>query len=284
MTSSDRRRLGGFVLAVSLFPSGAQAQTVVRSFQELDGVLKPGDIIVVTEVTGEDTWGKVSGVSPSSLGLVILEKGRSELQTVTTTVRRTFTEDMVAAITWSDLSGTKGTRIYPASWDKVEALQPDSEIVVFLKTGEQRNYLFRRAGQADLVLVTASGQDETMPKSFVERITRKGYRDPVGNGIGYGALVGAVGGWGAFRLQGAMCGRDCEGSGEFPTAVFGAGIGALVGYVIDRLHKGSEDLFPVASGPSNPPALSSASARSVIADFSPLVSSKRIGMGVRLRF
>jgi hypothetical protein len=281
MTSSDRRRLGGFVLAVALFPSGARAQTVVRSFQELEGVLKPEDIIVVTDKTGEETWGKVTGVSPSSLGLVILEKGRNELQTVTTTVRRTFAEDMVAAITRSDLSGTKGTRIYPASWDKVEALQPDSAIVVFLNAGERRQYRFSRAGQNDLTLVTASGQEQTIQKSMVKRVLGKGYNDPVGNGTLYGALVGAAIVQASTGF--AFC-PDCpEGPGLFPAGV-GAGIGALVGFVIDKSHKGTEVRFPVASGSSNRPAGSNASARSVVAGVSPIVSSKRKGVGVWLRF
>lgn len=280
MTGSNRRRLATFALVVAFVPTGAHAQTVARSFQELLGILKTDEVVVVVDKTGKETWGKVAELSVSSLGLIILEQRRVG-ETVTTGVKRTFAGDTVAELIRSDLFQTKGLRIYPASWEKVLALQPDTVITVFLDTGERRNYYFRRAAENDL-LVTASGQEQLIQKSSVTRVLAK-HNDPMGNGIGYGALVGAVAGWGAFRLQGALCGQGCEeGTGEFPSAVFGAGIGALVGFLIDKSRKGTEMLFPVASG-SVDPSSKKDNARSVVG-VSPIVSTKRRGLGISLRF
>lgn len=89
MISPNRRRLGGLVLAVAIVPNAASAQTVARSFDELQRTLKVGQTVFVTDKSGRQTKGEVADVSASSL--VIL-----------TPDTRTFVEGGVAEIRRTD--------------------------------------------------------------------------------------------------------------------------------------------------------------------------------------
>jgi hypothetical protein len=55
MVSLNRRWLGGFAVAVALFPGGVHAQTTARSFDELQGILKAEEIVVVFDHAGNKT-------------------------------------------------------------------------------------------------------------------------------------------------------------------------------------------------------------------------------------
>lgn len=63
------------------FASGAEAQGVASSFDELRGILKPGKTIKVTVDTGQKVQGKVAGLSTASLTLRAPE-GEQEFQEV----------------------------------------------------------------------------------------------------------------------------------------------------------------------------------------------------------
>ena len=54
MMNPNRRWLGGFTVAVALalFPGDVRAQTVARSFEELQSILKVGQTVVVTDDSG----------------------------------------------------------------------------------------------------------------------------------------------------------------------------------------------------------------------------------------
>ena len=67
MVSPHRRRLGGFVIAVALFPGAAGAQTLARSFEELQQVLRVRQTVVVTDEAGEETKGRVDKLSTVSI-------------------------------------------------------------------------------------------------------------------------------------------------------------------------------------------------------------------------
>ena len=54
MISLNRRWLGGFAVAMALFPGGVRAQTTVRS-DELQGILKADEIVVVIDNAGHET-------------------------------------------------------------------------------------------------------------------------------------------------------------------------------------------------------------------------------------
>ena len=63
-------------------------------------------------------------------------------------------------------------------------------------------------------------------------------RDPVGNGIGIGALAGALGGVGLTGLAATQCNGKCDDPSLsvflVSTMALGTGIGALCGFLIDR--------------------------------------------------
>lgn len=106
MISPNRRWLGGFVVVVALWPSLAPAQSMARSFEELQGILKAEEIVVVIDKTGQGTRGRVAEVSPSSLVLVLVEQAPGGLER-TTNVKRTFAKDDVAEIVRSGRSETR---------------------------------------------------------------------------------------------------------------------------------------------------------------------------------
>jgi hypothetical protein len=71
---------------VILAPSPAPAQTVANSFEALRQVLKKGQTVVVTDASGQRTKGKVAGVSPSSL-VVLIPEARSFPEGTVTEIR-----------------------------------------------------------------------------------------------------------------------------------------------------------------------------------------------------
>ena len=87
------------------------------------------------------------------------------------------------------------------------------------------------------VLRTAS--ERALPDLAAANQTAKA--DPVGNGIGYGALIGAGAGIGFMAVMYARCDAGCEAPAEGPmfltAAAVGAGIGAAVGLAIDGARK-----------------------------------------------
>lgn len=99
MIGSHLRRLGGFALALVLAASGAEAQTA-HSFDELQRILKAGQMVVVTDETGRETKGKVADVSPSSLVLLELEITRDGREAWT--AKRTFANAVVRKIVLRD--------------------------------------------------------------------------------------------------------------------------------------------------------------------------------------
>ena len=75
--------------------------------------------------------------------------------------------------------------------------------------------------------------------------------DPTTDGAIIGALVGAGAGLGLVGIALANCTGSCEAPEPAVMysvgAAYGAGIGALTGWLIDRLHKGKKTSFPVVS-------------------------------------
>jgi len=99
------------ILALSLAPRAARAQTTVTSLADLRQVLKNGQTIVVTDASGQRFKGKLRDVSTSPPSLVILTPGP-----------RTFPEGSIAEIRTTDsvlngalIGGAIGTGL--AVWD-----------------------------------------------------------------------------------------------------------------------------------------------------------------------
>ncbi len=94
--------------------------------------------------------------------------------------------------------------------------------------------------------------------------------DSVGDGIGKGALIGAGAAIGLTAVQFARCKAGCEAPAPGPIYLMAAGIGggagAVVGWLIDRAHKG------------RPPAAISS------LRVAPIVTKHRRGVAFAVRF
>jgi hypothetical protein len=245
MTMAGRALLGATLMA-ALLPPSSEAQPVARTFAELRTVLKPTEYVIVVDRAARETWGKVTSVTDETLTVAPMLKTENRIET--TGDRRPFPEERVAAVFRSDATGARGAGVYPVSWARVEAVPAGTELTVVLASGERRNY--RAAGlTADtLRVLTSSGQEETLRKSDVLRIERRGVNDPVSDGIVIGALAGAGAGAGLMAAAYAACSGSCEAPAPGPMFLgamsMGAGVGALAGWIADRAHKGKESIFP----------------------------------------
>lgn len=101
MMVARRHGLHWLAMAVTLLPRTAGAQTIARSFEELQRLFKPGPTVVVTDLMGRRTTGRVVDLSESSLVLEPRGEGGT---------RRTFAESSVAEIRRTD-SAWSGTLI-----------------------------------------------------------------------------------------------------------------------------------------------------------------------------
>ena len=67
MLCANRRPLGGLVFAVALLPASADAQTAVRSFEELQRMLKVRQTVVVIDESSREVTGKTDKLSTASI-------------------------------------------------------------------------------------------------------------------------------------------------------------------------------------------------------------------------
>lgn len=129
--------------------------------------------------------------------------------------------------------------VIPGRWEKVDALSSGKPISVTLKPGDRLMVRFKSATPDSLTVVDPSGHELTLPKSQVQLITRDD------DGVTDGTLTGMAAGFAAGAAFGAFIGRAFENT-LGGIGIFGgisAGIGALVGYSVDRSHKESEVLY-----------------------------------------
>jgi hypothetical protein len=237
------------VLVAALLPVVAAEQTVARTFAELHTIIKPGDYVIVVDRADTETWGRVMAVSERTL--TVAPAQRSDDRVEVGKDRRDFAEDAVSSVLRSDATGARGAGVYPASWDRVQALPPGSEVTIVLASGERQRTRVAEVTADDLRVLTSSGQSARFARSDVLRIERGGVDDPVGNGIAIGVLAGAGAGFAMASGMYAACGDGCEaparGSTYLAALGFGAGIGAAVGWIVDRAHKGKEIVFPTVA-------------------------------------
>lgn len=246
-----RRSLEALILTiVTLAPSGTSAQAVATTFEGLQALLTTGDYVVVLDRSGRETWGRVQHISASELAVVRVVRSPGGARVETTSDARTFSRESVQLIFASDVTGRKGPAIYPASWTEVEKLPTGTDVMVSLQTGERRRYRFHQATPDNLRVLTPSGEPVALAKSDILRIERQGVADPSRDGAVKGAFIGTGVGLGLIGLAYATCG-SCDAAERkvlYPVgAAYGAGIGAIVGWVIDRWRKGTETVFPVVS-------------------------------------
>ena len=76
MTGSTRRWFTGLAAAVALWPASAEAQAMARSFEELIGIVKAEEVVIVTDTKGRRVKGALTAVDKDSLSLAMV-RGRS---------------------------------------------------------------------------------------------------------------------------------------------------------------------------------------------------------------
>jgi hypothetical protein len=125
MLNPNRRRLGGFVFAVALFPGSARAQATVHSLEELQRILKVRQTVVVTDENGRQVKGRVDKLSTALI----------------TVGGRTFTEAAVREIRLPDplwngmlIGAAVGTGL--ATWDyMIDPSEPGNAVVFTVAIG-----------------------------------------------------------------------------------------------------------------------------------------------------
>jgi len=136
--------------------------------------------------------------------------------------------------------------VVTASWERVDNLGPEStDIVVVLKNGEKTKCTFRKSTTESIVVTDATADERTIPKSEIRRILGpRGDEDRLLNG----ALIGLATGFGA----GAILGYGISVNADVATRItipviggLGAGIGTLIGYLVDKRHRTREILYEV---------------------------------------
>lgn len=86
MTRSIRRWITRLAAVVALWPASADAQTLARSFEELMGIVRAEETVIVIDMRGRSVKGALSAVDKDSLSLVTGGRtqtfARSEVSTV----------------------------------------------------------------------------------------------------------------------------------------------------------------------------------------------------------
>lgn len=234
---------------LTLVPSLVTGQTLARTYADLLAMLAPRDRVVVTDVSGRETMGPIETVSSDAFTMAVTVK--TPTGSITGAERRTFREADIRSVRRIDNAGIPGPVIYPVSWARVDALPAGSLLRVSFTGGKTEAYQFASASPDALTVTGASRQQQTISKSAIDRVVREQHRDGVGDGIAFGTLIGA----GSMALITAVLYANCDAGCEAPapgpffaiSIGMGAGIGAGAGWLVDRLHKGSEVVFPVAA-------------------------------------
>lgn len=124
----------------------------------------------------------------------------------------------------------------PGNWARVESLSQNEEISVKMLFGDkmQGKYL---GLDPDAIRININGQERIYPRKDVAEIHLIEIRDSNNNGSLIGLAIGA--GTSAALLAAG----NAESKYYAITVPIWAGIGALIGYVADNLHKGSKLIY-----------------------------------------
>ena len=133
---------------------------------------------------------------------------------------------------------TLAAQAVPGRWEKIDTLSPGKKIVVTLKAGDRMECVFKSSGPGELTLIDPDGIERRYPKSEVRKIvSREKYKDAVLDGT----LIGFASGAGGYLAVHAPL-AELQAH-DFPAAIVFGAVGALVGYLVDKRHKGTEILY-----------------------------------------
>lgn len=267
-------RASMLAVCLSACPAATHAQSMAVSFADLPRVLKVGTVVYVTDTAGVTTWGSVEQMSESSLTISIMQ-ARIGDGIARNLGKRVFAKESLARVSRSSESGREEGLIYPASWARVTGVPSGADVMVVLETGEKRRLRFGSATADSVRLLEAGGREQSIPRATIREIIRRGVGDSSTDGFILGAVVGAVA---AVLPTAVMLGLDDSdrgrglGSSVGIAAAAGGGIGAAIGWSIDRLRKGHERVFPA------PPA------RAVRIDVTPVIAPRQRSLTLSIAF
>jgi hypothetical protein len=133
------------------------------------------------------------------------------------------------------LSSSNFESVRPGNWAKVESLSQGLEISVKMAFGDKMVGEYMGLDEEALRLFI-DGKERSYPRKDVAEIRLLEVRDSNSNGTLIGLAIGAGAGAG-------LCAGGCEAwHYAFAISLFG-GIGALIGYMSDSLHKGNELIY-----------------------------------------
>ncbi len=128
-------------------------------------------------------------------------------------------------------------QVIPGRWEKLNRQPTGKQIIVTLKAGDRLECAFKESGADDLTVVTSTGSELKVAKSEVRKVEKE---DDIRNGV----LIGAAVGFAGPVIVTLASGVDrTEVPLGFAIGVIGAGVGAAVGYLLDKKRKGTEVLY-----------------------------------------
>jgi len=101
---SSSSRLICFALLITL-PAAASAQELAGSFEQLRVLVKPGDIVRVTDRAGEEVRGSITDLSSSSLALRVDGTRRTFLQNDVAAVYQRRNDSLANGAKWGFVAG-----------------------------------------------------------------------------------------------------------------------------------------------------------------------------------
>ncbi len=132
----------------------------------------------------------------------------------------------------------------PGRWEKVEAQESGTSLIVTLKSGERFEAEYLGSDAAALSVRREAGNEIRVPKQAVENVARR-VNDSVGNGLLLGTAIGAGGA--VLLCEGVKVARDRPSESGFSLCgtigMLGGGIGALAGWLVDKGTEETEVLY-----------------------------------------
>jgi hypothetical protein len=129
----------------------------------------------------------------------------------------------------------------PGNWTKVESLSQGEEVSVKMLFGDKMNGRYIGLN-SDAIRLNIDGEERIYPRKDIAEIRLLNINDSNQNGVGIGMLVGGVPAIFAALLNADEADTNAD-SAAVVSGLIGAGIGGLVGYMVDNVHKGSELIY-----------------------------------------
>ena len=133
--------------------------------------------------------------------------------------------------------GLLNAAVVPGRWEKLDSQPAGKQIIVTLKAGDRLECALKESEADDLTVVTSTGSELKIAKSEVREVETE-------DGIRNGVLIGAAVGFAGPVIVTLASGVDrTEVPFGFAIGVIGAGVGAAVGYLLDKKRKGTQVLY-----------------------------------------